>query len=234
METSPDLLQKLQLFLDDKEQLLICCRSECGYALAVKHSQVTSHLRDKHQVTEADRRGLTRHLTIAYPTGFRNPVDLPPRDDGCDAHPQLRVYDGFSCRECTYYTINYPELSKHMSKNHLNGQQASRTRIQDLYDDVYLQTWTNGATRRYWTVRKDGRTIRPVVGRGAEEHLQSVYKREYARLQAQERLQSNYIDSGAQTFVATGPWMERTRWSETYRGARRDILLSLTIIPNLY
>ena len=121
-----------------------------------------------------------------------------------------------------------------MSKNHLNGQQASRTRIQDLYDDVYLQTWTNGATRRYWTVRKDGRTIRPVVGRGAEEHLQSVYKREYARLQAQERLQSNYIDSGAQTFVATGPWMERTRWSETYRGARRDILLSLTAIPNLY
>ena len=28
--------------------------------------------------------------------------------------------------------------------------------------------------------------------------------------------------------------MERTRWSETYRGARRDILLSLTAIPNLY
>jgi hypothetical protein len=60
----------------------------------------------------------------------------------------------------------------------LNGPQASRARIQDLYDDVYLQTWTNGATRRYWTVRKDGRIIRPVAGRVAEEHLQSVYKRE--------------------------------------------------------
>jgi Orsellinic acid/F9775 biosynthesis cluster protein D len=97
MGSSADLLKKLQLFVDDKEQLLICCWSECGYALAVKHSQVTSHLRDKHQVTESNRRGLTRQLTVAYPKGFRNPAGLPPRDDGPDAHPRLRVYDGFSC-----------------------------------------------------------------------------------------------------------------------------------------
>jgi Orsellinic acid/F9775 biosynthesis cluster protein D len=144
------------LCIDDKEQLLICYRSECGYALAVKHSQVTSHLRDRHQVPESDRRGLTRYLTSIYPKGFRSPTELPPRDDGSDTHPQLHVHDGFSCRECSYYTINYPKLSKHMSKNHLNDRQASRARIQDFYDDVYLQTWTNGATRRYWTVRKDG------------------------------------------------------------------------------
>jgi len=227
METSSNFLLKLQLYIDGKEQLLVCGRSECGYALAVKQSQVTSHLRDKHQVAEADRRGLTKYLTRAYPKRFRNPVDDPPRANGSDAHPQLRVYDDFSCRECPYYTINYPELSKHMSSNHLNGRQASRARIQDLYGDVYLQMWTNGATRQYWTVRKDGLAIRPVAGRGIEEHLQSVYKREHERQQVQERLQSNSISSEAQTFVATGPWIERTCWPETYKGARRDILLSL-------
>ncbi|KAH8748300.1 hypothetical protein F5882DRAFT_311498 [Hyaloscypha sp. PMI_1271] len=133
MGSSANLLKKLQLFIDDKEQLLVYCRSEYGYALAVKHSQVTSHLRDKHQVTKSDRRGLTRHLTMVYPKGFRNPANLPPRDNSSNAYPQLHVHDGFSYREYTYYTINYPELSKHISKNHLNSRQASRARIQDLY-----------------------------------------------------------------------------------------------------
>jgi hypothetical protein len=75
-----------------------------------------------------------------------------------------------------------------MSKNHLNGRQVSRARIQDLYDDIYLQIWTNSTTRRYWTVRKDSRIVRPVAGRDAKEHLQSVYKREYEHVYTQERL----------------------------------------------
>jgi hypothetical protein len=87
MDPSTNGLEKLQLSIDYKEQLLICCRSECGYALAVRHSQVTSHLRDKHQVPEEDRRGLTRYLTSIYPEGFCNPADLAPRDNGSDAHP---------------------------------------------------------------------------------------------------------------------------------------------------
>jgi len=65
MDTSLDLLKKLQLAVDYKEQVLICCRY--GYALAIKHSQVTSHLRDNHQVRESDRKGLTRYLTLIYP-----------------------------------------------------------------------------------------------------------------------------------------------------------------------
>jgi hypothetical protein len=165
--------------IDYQERLLICCRSECGYALAVKHSQVTSHLRDKHRIPEGDRKGLTRYLASVFSQGFRNPADLLPREDGSDVHPQLHVYDGLSCRGCCFYTINYPDLSKHISRNHLTGSQhASRARIQDLYDDVYLQSWTNGATRRYWTVRKDGSVIRPAVGRDdIKAHLQSLQER---------------------------------------------------------
>jgi hypothetical protein len=78
MDPSTDRLEKLQLSIDYKEQLLICRRSECRYALAVQHSQVTSHLRDKHQVSEDDQRGLTRYLTSIYPKGFRNPAGLAP------------------------------------------------------------------------------------------------------------------------------------------------------------
>ena len=126
METHSGLLQELQLFIDDKEQLLIWCRIECGYALSVKYSQVTSHLRDKHQVIESDRKGLPRHLTRTYAKRFRNPAVVPPQDDGSDAHPQLRVYDEVSCRECTYHTINYPQLSKHISKNHIEGVNKQR------------------------------------------------------------------------------------------------------------
>ena len=40
-------LSALQLYADDTERLLICCHSECGFALSVSRSQATSHLRDK-------------------------------------------------------------------------------------------------------------------------------------------------------------------------------------------
>ena len=50
--TSDPFLARLQLFLDPDEKLLICGRSDCGYALAVERSQVTSHLRDKHRVDQ--------------------------------------------------------------------------------------------------------------------------------------------------------------------------------------
>ena len=152
------LLTTLQLTIDDIERLLICCR--CGYALPVNHSQATSHLRTNHEVSESDRRCLTRYPTSINPNGFCNPTEAPLRDDGSDAHPQLRIHDGYACLKCSYYTVNHPELSKHISKNHLNGQQATRERTQDLCDGVYLQIWTHASSWRYWRVKKDGNMIR--------------------------------------------------------------------------
>ena len=130
-----------------------------------------SYLRDNHQVSKSDQRGLTRYLTSIYPNRFRNPADVPLCNKGSDAHLYLRVYDGYSCQECRYYAINYLELSKYILKNHLNGQQVLRGRIQDLYDDVYLQTWTYGSSWCYWKVKKDRNIIRPVAGRDVTEHL---------------------------------------------------------------
>lgn len=88
-------LSTLQLYADEAERLLICCHDECHYALSVTGSQVTSHLRDKHQIPQELRNGLTRHLKNEYPNFFRTPVELPPRDKGSQIHPQLRIYDRF-------------------------------------------------------------------------------------------------------------------------------------------
>ncbi|KAH6689252.1 hypothetical protein BKA61DRAFT_717673 [Leptodontidium sp. MPI-SDFR-AT-0119] len=215
MEPASDpFLARLHLYVDPKEQLLIC--GECGYALAVERSQATSHLRDKHRINQGDRRGLTKHLNARYPQGFRNPAGVPLRADGSEIHPRLRVHEGFACY--SYRTVNYHELTKHISQKHLGGRQATSARIGNLYDDVYLQTWTHGASRRYWIVKKNGSTIRP-----------SARQRERARAEEQERTQST--NTIAPTLAGTRPWMERTRWEITYQGFRRDILRSLTEMP---
>src|SRR6187402_3571493 len=76
MASPPDKLSQFQLYADLKEQLLICCHSECGFALSVARSQVTSHLRDKHSVPADLRAGLTHLLKREHPDFFRNPADL--------------------------------------------------------------------------------------------------------------------------------------------------------------
>ena len=66
MEPVSDLfLARLNLYVDVKEQLLIC--GPCGYAVAVDRSQVTSHLRDKHGIDQRDQSSLTKHLNTQYP-----------------------------------------------------------------------------------------------------------------------------------------------------------------------
>lgn len=222
-------LAQLQLYADSHERVLICCHSERGYALSVTASQATSHLRDKHNTPIALRAGLTRYLKHQHAHSFRNPTDVAPRRDGSQVHRMLRLHDGFACRECPYRTINHNEMSRHISKEHLGGRQASRQRIDPYYDDVYLQTWTHGATRRYWTVERNGSTIRPVDGQGAVEHIQLVHDRERVRAEGQKRTHSTI--AATLTLAGTRPWMERTRWETTYQGFRRDILQSLAEMP---
>jgi hypothetical protein len=72
--------------------------------------------------------------------------------------------------------------SRHFSKEHLTGLHASRLKI----DDVYLQSWTHGASRKYWVVQKDGSLIRLVTGHGARRRLLSVWKREYIHLEMED------------------------------------------------
>jgi len=56
-------------------------------------SQVISRLRDKHRVPEEYRKGLTAYIRH-HPIGFRDLADIPPRPDGSEAHPELRIMTG--------------------------------------------------------------------------------------------------------------------------------------------
>ena len=138
--TSTEYLAQFQLYADPNERLLICCHDECGYALSVSRSQVTSHLRDKHGVSEELRKGLTRYLNQEHPYNFRDPASLPTRPDGSPPHPKLQLHEGYACCLCRYRTINPFRLSRHLSKEHCNGQRTSRSELGNLYNDVYLQT----------------------------------------------------------------------------------------------
>ncbi|OBT59957.1 hypothetical protein VE03_10692 [Pseudogymnoascus sp. 23342-1-I1] len=123
-------------------------------------------------------------------------------DDGSQVHLMLRIHDGFACRACPR-TINY--------------------------DEVYLQTWTHGSSRKYWTVKKNGSIIRLVAGWGVGEHMQQLQQRVIQRTEEQERTHSTNITTP--TLAGTPPWIERTRWEIIYQGFRRDILRSFTEMP---
>ncbi|KAH7074967.1 hypothetical protein BKA63DRAFT_444495, partial [Paraphoma chrysanthemicola] len=174
----------------------------CKYALATANSQVTTHLDRKHRVSKELRKGLTRCLR-QHPSEFKDPSSIPLRPQRSAPHPELHVHEGFACRE-----------------------------TDDLYDDVFLQTWGDGPTRSYWTVSVNGSALRQMKLPCADEHLKSVREREQARREEQKR--TALTDTGMQILQNTGPWMERTRWPITYQGVRRDVLLGLGDIPVAY
>ncbi|KAJ9412499.1 hypothetical protein QL093DRAFT_2570572 [Fusarium oxysporum] len=95
--TGFDILDRLALRIDPDAKVLICCRSTCRYALSVKGSAVTTHLRVKHQSYLGD------------------PSATPLPKDGCSKHPDLRVYEGYACRKCPLRTTNFSSLIRHIS-----------------------------------------------------------------------------------------------------------------------
>lgn len=204
------LLARCELYVDVESRALICRR--CKYALATANSQVTTHLDRKHCVSKELRKGLTRCLR-QHPSEFKDPSSIPLRSQTSAPHPELHVHEGFACRECEFYTASFKQLTSHLSKLHLR-ERASKSRIDDLYDDVFLQTWGDGPTRSYWTVSVNGSALRQMKLPCADEHLESVREREQARREEQKR--TALTDTGTQTLQNTGPWMERTRWPITY------------------
>jgi hypothetical protein len=224
-DATPALLARCNLYVDRENQALIC--RLCKSALATASSQVTTHLDKKHGVPKELRKGLTQHLR-RHPGAFKDPSSIPPRTRGSTAHPELQVHEGFACRECDFCTISIKHMTSHLRQLHLRDR-TSKLRADDLYDDVFLQTWGDGPTRKYWTVAINGTALRPLMLPHADEHLRSVRERELARREEQQSIAVS--STGFQTLQNTGPWMERTRWPTIYQGARRDVLLGLAVPP---
>ena len=196
-DSTPAILTRCDLHVDGESQALICRR--CKYALATASSQVTTHLDRKHGVSKELRKGLTRYLR-QHPCAFKDPSSIPPRPHGSTAHPELQIHEGYACRKCEFCTTSLKQLTSHLSKVHLR-ERPSKKKTDDLYDDVFLQTWGDGPTRRYWTVSMNGSTLRPIRLPCADEHLESVREREQARREEQQR--TALTDMGTQMLQNT-------------------------------
>lgn len=235
-------LTDLGLYVDHKTHALICFRPECECALFVDNSRVTSHLRDKHKIPEEARKGVTKFLKSLSPQ-CANPDQLDPLKDGSSTHEFLRLHDGFACDGCDFRTVSLQSITRHYSDPSMQEQctfngvlRRRREDIDTLFRYVYLQTWLSGPARRYWIVEHNGSVLRPIGGQKAQDHLKAVRERELERQHASRR-ESHGLTEVRTTFVAgpgpektglsfaeEGPWIERTKWEETYRGKDRDLL----------
>ncbi len=64
-------------------------------------------------------------------------------------------------------------------------------------------------------------------------HLSVVYESEQARITEVQKSLSRTTDKNErQGFRQITPWMRRTQWFDTYRGAQRDVLLKMTTFPS--
>ncbi|KAE8551310.1 hypothetical protein EYB25_005194 [Talaromyces marneffei] len=228
MTATPAILPQwrdLPVYWDWNFRLLIC--ESCGFALGP--NQASSHFWGKHQVSVEQRHGLTEYLRQH---DFQEPASVAPRPRGASEHPALRTYNGLACRLCeTYYTINLDNLLKHLRHQHPDRPRSSRRAVDQLYDDVYLQTWNR---QLYWIISRGGRTLRLAQERSTYDHLQALQERERTRHAAIQA--ATVQDSGIATrsFESLRPWIERTGWEQTYDGLHRDLLRRLTEMPLLY
>lgn len=216
------LLTAVNLVFDPDGPALIC--RTCQYALAVPRSQVTSHLWNKHQICPGSRRDITlliRSITIP------NPTEIPLRVDQSLIHPALKVFRGYACVSCSYRTINLDMITRHVSSCCAPPCAPSKRRRNpdDLYQDVFLQTWTSGASRRYWIVRQPS-TDRPLRIFSGSSHLDAIHERERAHVADSER--EAMQETGSKDLELTSLWMERTQWAHVYEGARRDFLVRIS------
>ena len=72
---SRTVLKQYNLSLDLDTRLLICTAPSCGFALSPKYANITSHLRDKHQITQGYHSEVTRCLHELYLEGIYHPAD---------------------------------------------------------------------------------------------------------------------------------------------------------------
>lgn len=231
----PNRLVTLDLVLVQPEQTLICRHESCRYALQVTGRRVNDHLRQKHGVPRAERTWLTDYLQSLH---LPNPRTVPPRHDGSTAHPDLVISSGYSCTHvpCHYRTTSREFMNRHLRRYH--DIRRSRNDMLAEYQ-VLLQSWVQEGDREYWIVRRadssSAAAVTTTSQRAASGAALSDQTEAYLRLlrqQERDRLLNQAVtEVDSQDPLMVSPWIERTRWAETYRGARRDVLVALTVPP---
>ncbi|KAH6604301.1 telomere-associated helicase [Trichoderma cornu-damae] len=103
---------------------------------------------------------------------------------------------------------------------------SSSPPLDDHIEYVYLQTWTPIHNRRYWIVEHNGITIRPAGGQPAQDHIESVQKREVERSRKSADSNTRML-----CFARQSPWLERTGWERMLQGRNLAVLSAMIEVP---
>ncbi|KAH7199222.1 hypothetical protein BKA60DRAFT_470242 [Fusarium oxysporum] len=235
------LFSRFRLSVDAQAQVLICCHDTCRFALAPSPTQVSEHLRRKHNVAATERRQVMNILEARI-RKLRDPSDAPIREDGSSYDPNLNLIHGYTCKLCIERTGSSQRISRHIASKHEVERLRLGVRRKAMYEPAFLQAWTKSPPGgRYWIVEYRGITTRPIGGKDIYNHLQGVFECERRLQQGSSAGQAAVgRDAGSETsskiltstFTDLRPWLERTGWEETYKSFDRDLLRNLTIMPS--
>jgi hypothetical protein len=79
--------------------------------------------------------------------------------------------------------------------------------------------------------RKPSSRLQPATS----ARLDALHSSERARISDRQNVFVQAAVGGdRQDPALISPWMQRTQWSDTYLGARRDILVKMTALPNYH
>ncbi|EXL68003.1 hypothetical protein FOPG_15909 [Fusarium oxysporum f. sp. conglutinans race 2 54008] len=187
---------------------------------------------------------------LPYPTNTIEPIPYltPPEPDG------------LKCRACGHIVRPVQKIQKHCTEKHqwINPRGRGRpapnyhTSAHELPWEEHVacqrffpsragSRWfqVNAQIRLQTDVRKRMHTnssqsrVEPrELDQASCSHLNEVIEREqiYWETVNQPRLSSKDTESGS--FTTTSIWMDRTRWQDIYKDARRDILRASTRLPD--
>ncbi|RKK74455.1 hypothetical protein BFJ68_g18160 [Fusarium oxysporum] len=132
---------RFRLSVDPQAQVLICCHDTCRFALAPGPTQVSEHLRRKHNMSAAERRQVINILEARI-RKLRDPSDAPIREDGSSYDPNLNLVHGYTCKFCIERTGSSQRISRHIASKHEMERLRLGVRRKAMYEPAFLQAWT--------------------------------------------------------------------------------------------
>ncbi|KAL7909371.1 hypothetical protein GGI35DRAFT_449702 [Trichoderma velutinum] len=177
-----EYIKLMELFTDSPNHDLICCHKRYKCATPVMRGRPTSHLVYLGILLSA-RAELTQLLhtidTKAQTSWYRLRMDLQQFRSSSFTTAIFVVNathepQTFNLSESTIFCNGEGSCAA-------EGREPSWPPSDDRNEYVYLQTWAPTDNPQCWIVAHNGITTRPAGGQPAQDHLDSVWKREAER-----------------------------------------------------
>ena len=119
-------------------QVIICLHCKAGISPG---ASAEHHFRNKHKTKGNELKTI---LQTCAQWNLLDPRQAPMPSDGAKPIPDLPVRPGYRCRKCTFMSVSRKKITLHRNSAH----QAT----DDIWEEVYLQTFMTGANAKYWVV----------------------------------------------------------------------------------